>query len=127
MVRLTGRHPFNTEPPLPLLMEHGFITPAALHYVRNHGESASSRPPHPISSHEPRSPAAGAVPKISWHEHRLSITGKVSNPTTFTMADLLAMPTRELPVTLVCAGNRRKEENLVAQTVRHIPHSPATQ
>ena len=30
--------PFNTEPPLPLLMEQGFITPAALHYVRNHGE-----------------------------------------------------------------------------------------
>jgi NAD(P)H-flavin reductase/DMSO/TMAO reductase YedYZ molybdopterin-dependent catalytic subunit len=27
------------------------------------------------------------------------------------------MPARELPVTLVCAGNRRKEENLVAQTI----------
>ena len=37
MVRLTGRHPFNVEPPLPKLMEHGFITPASLHYVRNHG------------------------------------------------------------------------------------------
>ena len=31
LVRLTGRHPFNVEPPLPKLMEHGFITPAALH------------------------------------------------------------------------------------------------
>ena len=37
LVRLTGRHPFNVEPPLPKLMEHGFLTPASLHYVRNHG------------------------------------------------------------------------------------------
>ena len=29
LVRLTGKHPFNVEPPLPTLMEHGFITPAA--------------------------------------------------------------------------------------------------
>jgi len=76
-------------------MEHGFITPAALHYVRNHG----------------------AVPKIAWETHTLSVTGKVKKPTTFTMADLLKLPSRELPVTLVCAGNRRKEENLVAQTI----------
>jgi len=27
------------------------------------------------------------------------------------------MPSREIPITLVCAGNRRKEENLVAQTI----------
>ena len=95
MVRLTGRHPFNVEPPLPKLMEEGFITSAALHYVRNHG----------------------AVPKIKWEEHKLSVSGCVDSPTTFTMDDLLAMPARELPVTLVCAGNRRKEENLVAQTI----------
>jgi len=95
LVRLTGRHPFNVEPPLPKLMEHGFITPAALHYVRNHG----------------------AVPKIDWDAHRLSVSGLVDKPTTFTMADLLAMPARELPITLVCAGNRRKEENLTAQTI----------
>jgi len=95
LVRLTGKHPFNVEPPLPVLMEHGFITPAALHYVRNHG----------------------AVPKIKWEEHTLNVSGLVGKPTTFTMADLLALPSRELPVTLVCAGNRRKEENLVAQTI----------
>lgn len=29
----------------------------------------------------------------------------------------MAMPAREIPVTLVCAGNRRKEENLVKQTI----------
>lgn len=95
LVRLTGRHPFNVEPPLPKLMEQGFITPAALHYVRNHG----------------------AVPKCTWQDHKLSVGGLVETPTTFTMDDLLAMPARELPITLVCAGNRRKEENLVAQTI----------
>ena len=95
MVRLTGRHPFNVEPPLPKLMEHGFITPAALHYVRNHG----------------------AVPKIKWEEHRLSVGGLVATPTVFTMDDLMKLPARELPITLVCAGNRRKEENLTAQTI----------
>ena len=92
----TRADPFNVEPPLPKLMEQGFITPAALHYVRNHG----------------------AVPKIKWEEHRLSVGGCVDKPTVFTMDDLLAMPARELPITLVCAGNRRKEENLVKQTVR---------
>ena len=30
LVRLTGRHPFNAEPPLPDLMERGFITPTSL-------------------------------------------------------------------------------------------------
>jgi len=95
LVRLTGKHPFNVEPPLPSLMEHCFITPASLHYVRNHG----------------------AVPKIQWGEHRLSVGGLVNKQMTFTMDDLLAMPARELPVTLVCAGNRRKEQNLTAQTI----------
>ena len=37
LVRLTGRHPFNCEPPLPALKAAGFITPPTLHYVRNHG------------------------------------------------------------------------------------------
>lgn len=30
LVRLTGRHPFNCEPPLPDLVQRGFITPTAL-------------------------------------------------------------------------------------------------
>jgi hypothetical protein len=28
LVRLTGKHPFNGEPPMPRLMQQGFITPA---------------------------------------------------------------------------------------------------
>jgi DMSO/TMAO reductase YedYZ molybdopterin-dependent catalytic subunit len=61
---------------------------------------------------------AGAVPKCEWSTHKLSVDGLVEKPTVFSMDDLLAMPAREIPVTLVCAGNRRKEENLVKQTVR---------
>lgn len=30
LIRLTGRHPFNCEPPLPDLVSRGFITPTAL-------------------------------------------------------------------------------------------------
>eukprot|EP00975_Prorocentrum_lima_P007845 1681429-Prorocentrum_lima.AAC.1 len=37
LVRLTGRHPFNCEPPLSELKNGGFLTPPPLHYVRNHG------------------------------------------------------------------------------------------
>ena len=37
LVRLTGRHPFNCEPPLPARKAAGFITPPPLHYVRNNG------------------------------------------------------------------------------------------
>ncbi|GLT84994.1 hypothetical protein SLE2022_031970 [Rubroshorea leprosula] len=96
MVRLTGKHPFNSEPPLNRLMHHGFITPVPLHYVRNHG----------------------AVPKGSWDEWTVEVTGLVKRPTVFTMDQLVSeFPNRELPVTLVCAGNRRKEQNMVKQTI----------
>ena len=118
LVRLTGRHPFNCEPLLPDLMKAGFITPPQLHYVRNHGA------PHPLCCLASTSAVrplcatlAGAVPKCHWDTHKLSIDGLVEKPTTFSMDDLYAMPSREIPVTLVCAGNRRKEENLVKQTV----------
>ena len=33
LIRLTGRHPFNCEPPLSTVMDKGFITPCSL--VRN--------------------------------------------------------------------------------------------
>ena len=53
LVRLTGRHPFNVEPPLSVLNEYRFITPCSLHYVRNHG----------------------ACPQLKWEEHTISIGG----------------------------------------------------
>ncbi|KAI7755595.1 hypothetical protein M8C21_029301 [Ambrosia artemisiifolia] len=96
MVRLTGKHPFNSEPPLTKLMQHGFITPAQLHYVRNHG----------------------AVPNATWETWTVEICGLVKRPTRFTMSQLVTeFPSREFPATLVCAGNRRKEQNLTKQTI----------
>ncbi|EEF48413.1 nitrate reductase, putative [Ricinus communis] len=96
MIRLTGKHPFNSEAPLTQLMHHGFITPVPLHYVRNHGP----------------------VPKASWKDWTVEICGLVKKPTRFTMDQLVNdFPSRELPVTLVCAGNRRKEQNMVKQTI----------
>lgn len=91
MVRLTGKHPFNAEAPLPRLMHHGFITPVPLHYVRNHGP----------------------VPKADWSEWTIEVTGLVKRPVILTMEQLISeFPSREFPVTLVCAGNRRKEQVL---------------
>ncbi|TPX63126.1 hypothetical protein SpCBS45565_g06859 [Spizellomyces sp. 'palustris'] len=95
LLRLTGRHPFNCEAPLEELIEKGWITPTDLHYVRNHG----------------------AVPKLEWAKHRLHVGGLVSSPQTFTMSDLAALPSATFPVLLVCAGNRRKEQNMTRQTI----------
>lgn len=96
MIRLTGKHPFNSEPPLARLMHHGFITPVPLHYVRNHGP----------------------VPKASWADWSVEVTGLVKRPMKFTMDQLInELPSLEFPVTLVCAGNRRKEQNMVKQTI----------
>jgi nitrate reductase (NAD(P)H) len=96
LVRLTGRHPFNVEPPISVLKETRFITPSSLHYVRNHG----------------------ACPQLKWEEHTVCIGGPlVPVPLEITMDGLAAMEPRELPVTLVCAGNRRKEQNMIRQTI----------
>ncbi|XP_048331677.2 nitrate reductase [NADH] [Ziziphus jujuba] len=96
LIRLTGKHPLNSEPPLTRLMHHGFITPVPLHYVRNHGP----------------------VYKGSWDDWTVEVTGLVKRPTRFTMDQLVnEFQSREFPVTLVCAGNRRKEQNMVKQTI----------
>ncbi|KAJ3695938.1 hypothetical protein LUZ60_001315 [Juncus effusus] len=96
LIRLTGKHPFNCEPPLARLMQYGFITPTPLHYVRNHG----------------------SVPKADWSTWTVEITGLVKHPARFTVDQLVhEFAPVEIPVTLVCAGNRRKEQNMVRQTV----------
>lgn len=96
VVRLTGRHPLNCEPPMADLMASGFYTPPQLHYVRNHG----------------------AVPRLDWATHRIDIGGLVNKPgVSITMEELVAMPSVTLPVTLVCAGNRRKEENMHKKSI----------
>ena len=95
LVRLTGRHPFNCEAPLKSLYNKGFITPTSLHYVRNHG----------------------ACPKIEWEKHVIKIGGLAPNPIELKMKDIMALPMHSLPVTLVCCGNRRKEQNMIKQTI----------
>lgn len=96
LIRLTGKHPFNSEPPLARLMHHGFITPVQLHYVRNHGY----------------------VPRANWATWTVEVTGLVKRPVRITMDQLVNdFKSIEVPVTLVCAGNRRKEQNMVQQTI----------
>lgn len=96
LVRLTGRHPFNVEPPMSELRKTRFITPSSLHYVRNHG----------------------ACPRLTWEDHTVLIGGEVSKKMELSMDELTASaPHREIPVTLVCAGNRRKEQNMIRQTI----------
>ncbi|EEC83712.1 hypothetical protein OsI_29540 [Oryza sativa Indica Group] len=96
LIRLTGKHPLNCEAPLARLMHHGFITPAALHFVRNHG----------------------AVPRGDWSTWTVEVTGLVKRPMRLTVDELVnGFPAVEVPVTLACSGNRRKEQNMVQQTV----------
>lgn len=98
LIRLTGIHPFNVEAPLTDLWDEGFITTKDLHYVRNHG----------------------AVPLVHDEEvldWRFTVEGLVENPLSMTLGDLLEeFEQVTYPVTLVCAGNRRKEQNMVRKT-----------
>ena len=55
-------------------------------------------------------------PNLAWDNHTVSINGLVSEPLTITMDELSKMETFTIPVTLVCAGNRRKEQNMVKKT-----------
>ncbi|KAF8599085.1 hypothetical protein BDV93DRAFT_539018 [Ceratobasidium sp. AG-I] len=95
LVRLTGKHPFNCEARLGDLFSAGFLTPTELFYVRNHG----------------------AVPRVDEDAARawsLRVHGLVKNECQFTLQELKSnFPVVTLPVTLVCAGNRRKEQNTV--------------
>ncbi|CAO2206986.1 unnamed protein product [Urochloa humidicola] len=94
LIRHTGKHPLNCEPPLPRLARHGFITPAPLHYVRNHGAV-------------PRRCAAAG-----WSTWAVEVSGLVRRPARLTVDELAAgFPAVEIPVTLVCSSSRRGEQN----------------
>mmetsp|Transcript_20849 Transcript_20849/g.46852 ORF Transcript_20849/g.46852 Transcript_20849/m.46852 type:complete len:904 (-) Transcript_20849:42-2753(-) len=99
MLRLTGRHPFNSEPPLYKLQEAGWITPPALHVTRNHG----------------------AVPKLDRETHEVQLVNfEMSRTTRFKVEDLVKGsygPVVSFPVTFICAGNRRMEQNMCKKTV----------
>lgn len=97
MIRLTGKHPCNTEAPLSTLFNAGFLTPQNLFYVRNHGDV-------------PRIQKDAA---ISW---RLRVHGLVENELDISVSELKQLfEVITIPVTLVCAGNRRKEQNVVSK------------
>eukprot|EP00930_Biecheleria_cincta_P079161 TRINITY_DN668_c0_g1_i2.p1 TRINITY_DN668_c0_g1~~TRINITY_DN668_c0_g1_i2.p1 ORF type:complete len:894 (+),score=177.37 TRINITY_DN668_c0_g1_i2:70-2751(+) len=98
MVRLTGRHPFNSEPKLSSLQAAGWVTPPSLMVVRNHG----------------------AVPQLDFDSHRLMISGVPAGDCEVSMADLVSGkfgPQVSIPVTFICAGNRRKEQNMTKKTI----------
>ncbi|KAI9892824.1 MAG: hypothetical protein M1814_000983 [Vezdaea aestivalis] len=98
LIRLTGVHPFNVEAPLSALFNEGFLTSPELFYVRNHG----------------------AVPEV--HDQDIphwefSVEGLVEKPITLTLAQMIRdYPQLTYPITLVCAGNRRKEQNQVRKS-----------
>lgn len=98
LIRLTGVHPFNVEAPLTPLFNEGFLTSPELFYVRNHG----------------------AVPQvrdediIDW---KFTVEGLVDNPMTISLRQLMTEYEQvTYPITLVCAGNRRKEQNMVRKS-----------
>ena len=98
LIRLTGVHPFNVEPPLSDLYNEGFLTSEDLHYVRNHG---------PV-------PKCEDDDMLSWE---FTVEGMVEKPITMSVRDLLADYDQvTYPITLVCAGNRRKEQNMVRKS-----------
>ncbi|KAL4774719.1 nitrate reductase [NADPH] [Aspergillus nidulans var. acristatus] len=98
LIRLTGIHPFNVEPPLTTLFQEGFLTPPELFYVRNHGPV-----PHIRDEDIP-----------SWE---LRIEGLVEKPITLNFKQILQNYDQiTAPITLVCAGNRRKEQNTVRKS-----------
>ena len=95
MIRLTGAHPFNAEAPLTTLFKAGFLTPPELFYVRNHGYC----------------PSYSEQECLDW---KIEISGMVDNPMTLTLREIMNdFEQVTIPITLVCAGNRRKEQNMV--------------
>lgn len=98
LIRLTGVHPFNVEPPLTALFKEGFLTSPELFYVRNHGPV-----PQVLDEDIP-----------NWE---LSIEGLVENPIVLNFREILQKYDQiTAPITLVCAGNRRKEQNTVRKS-----------
>ena len=98
LIRLTGVHPFNVEAPLTDLFNEGFLTSPELFYVRNHG-------------HVPQ------VHDVDIPDWEFSVEGMVEQPFKMTLRDLIEeYEQRTYPITLVCAGNRRKEQNVVRKT-----------
>jgi nitrate reductase (NAD(P)H) len=98
LIRLTGVHPFNVEAPLTALFDEGFLTSPELFYVRNHG-------PVPEVTDDDIS---------NW---TFTVEGLVETSMTISLRELMTEYEQvTCPITLVCAGNRRKEQNVVRKS-----------
>jgi DMSO/TMAO reductase YedYZ molybdopterin-dependent catalytic subunit len=80
---LRERAPENMESPFASL--ESFLTPNDKFYIRSHFAQAR-------------------LDKAMW---KLAVSGKVSRPLVLTYDDIVAMPSRTVPITLECAGNSR--------------------
>ena len=83
----------------------GGYTPTNLHYVRNHGPT----------------------PRLEWGSHRVEVTGLVDRPTTFTMDELVTLPSVTIPITLVraaCPQIRRASPSIAAPLLAAGTRSP---
>ncbi|THU96327.1 hypothetical protein K435DRAFT_858637 [Dendrothele bispora CBS 962.96] len=99
LIRLTGKHPLNCEARLSSLWDAGFLTPAHLHFVRNHG-------------------AVPCVEQEIANTWKIRIHGLIREEMSLSVSDLKTLfQVVTLPVTLVCAGNRRKEQNVVRKSL----------
>ena len=81
------------------MTKKGFITPSHLHVVRNHG-------------------AVPIVDEQRARDWRIRVHGLVERETSFSIEDLKTLfPVVTFPVTICCAGNRRREQNLFRKTL----------
>ena len=117
LIRLTGTHPFNVEAPLSALFNEGFLTSPELFYVRNHGAVPQVKEqdiPDWEFSVEGYVEHDSPVPR---HLAKGVFSRLVEKPLTLTLRQLIAEYEQiTCPVTLVCAGNRRKEQNQVRKS-----------
>ena len=115
LIRLTGVHPFNVEAPLSALFNEGFLTSPELFYVRNHGavpEVKDEDIPDWEFTVEGYAIACNPSSFIPLTYPRL-----VEKPLSLTLRQLMAEYGQiTCPITLVCAGNRRKEQNQVRKS-----------
>lgn len=106
----------STEARVNELYDAGWLTPSNLFYV----VSASVRD-NRLSRSCLRKRNHGAVPKVdkdmaaNW---KLRVHGMVESECSFKLEDLMSrFETVTLPITLVCAGNRRKEQNVISKSL----------
>jgi nitrate reductase (NAD(P)H) len=90
LIKRTGKLPVNAETPFEALIEYDII-PNELHYIRNHG----------------------SVPTVESYKLEIQANEEIKK---LSMLDIKSYPRVEIPVTMACDGNRRKEMNKIKRT-----------